>query len=1737
MTYAAGEGGTVDADSESFVPDDNVQLTGATATADEGYTFVDWTEDGKEVSTEASFVPDATKIDADVTYTANFKAEEKEDTYPAVDFDEARMDDGTVIRVSAPEGAFPEGIKMEITQVDSVKILDALKDASDNEDLEESDVRAYEFDFYKEDEHGIEPRKDISVRFSNIGISEDSDVTAYHLKDENASATEVKNSDVNEKENTVSLEASEFSIYAIVNKPSKDTDGKIWIGDNDKDTFDTINAAVDQAGEGSTIHIKGKFEENNEAVIGAVIKNKITLDIAGNTTITGNNGNGITLESGSKIQTSNDSKLTMSNFKTALTVNKGAIMTDGTYEFSAVDTGIKLIGTMSGSDQSKMHVKVTANKNAVGIDTTGSDVKYKNVTLIWNGGRQDGWTYRNMNAENSHIEINDVWLYNSAANPLNLNNCYFKISGRFGGTSWRGGHVLAVYEDGAEFNNSTVVVDGSRINVIHTKGLTINNSTVTVQNSPDGGFNVNYGSTLTVHDSVLKAENVGKGFIAAGYSNPSNLYIDGSSVIETAGSSSADSIGCDGAFVVTGGSYKVDKSQLTRDEQIPTNGEANGNEKLTLFHLADPSVSSISMINANGGTYSYPVEKANEDGQKRVWGPKATVVFKLNNGNATFADGTTADKTAVTIRGNSLNFVKGNTDPGTPVSGDIFLGWYYKDSQGTEHPFTMDTAVTGNTEVYAKWNNISIVYHNGEGQSYIQSAQPGQTEMTVVGYPDIVNRKSDFAVQGKTFEYWTTAEDGTGKQYKKGDAISFENGETQVDLYAYYGVKQYSVRFSANGGTFSENSIFRNPDYFTIETDSYGGETALLKKTATYGQTLHDLTEALELDYNQLKPDADAVRSGYKLSDKTYWSTSAFSGEGSTIRFDDYKLWIFTYNGENPTITDDMTWYLRWTPTAERSKLNGTITLPADIWHGGKENGDDSTRIQSVKPGDMVTITAAVDVKEVKEKLEAIAGSLDVGPDEYSSIAITDPRCTFTAEFNIPEGFAVPDETAVQVSADGLGSCFDVTKTNISGRKITVTFELQSGIDDYQKLYDAVNSTGIKTALSESENDTITFKIAGLMVNGENKSDRDVLEIAGDVSGNFQAIATLDRNPDGTSQGESYYFAFTFKPAQTTSGRDSNADSKNLISISYRLSKPLNLVLPGDITTDKSADSTDKGEADSCVIRGVQPAQKLTFVGRLDVSSIKDQINTMEGSENEHTIRNVKSSFQAEITLGNRLFSNADISNVALTDNDLFEISGVKVNGSTVTVDMTLKDHYTSFTKLKETVDRVDDILEVRVPVTVSDSLPSAARITSIGRLSGMFSAEVVDGNEQVLYEPSFTWTAKQAGEGTKSALKNGKDDAQSENDNDTIAYTVKTPESSTLYGDISVLDGGKENTESDQIYQTKVGSSIDLIGSLNVQPIIDELDSISRPDHHDEIQLTNASGDPGVSFNFVMKAKFPDGITLPADLKAEAVEPTFGTNAFVIKNTVVNGQEVTVTFGLQNESVSTFTELDRIVHMAGSSENDRVMKICFPHLAVAKAGQMTVTVESLRGSFFANATLDQKTKTFNYTWNAVQMPGGKDFAQAANDVTTIAFTLNAGKEEVPAGPDQPAVPEKPDIEQPSGTTDEPVTAEHHHKHSHHSSEPSNTTSQITVAAAPAKTPATPAAAPAPAAQPAEVAGVARGQVPAENGGAVRGVSRNNNQSVATGDDSNMMVYGIAALAAAAGFAMWTVMSRRRTHR
>jgi len=73
INYVATTGGSVDNASETLAPATGVAV-GSTATADPGYSFVNWTDSGaNEVSTSAYFVPDKVGgLNVAATYTANF---------------------------------------------------------------------------------------------------------------------------------------------------------------------------------------------------------------------------------------------------------------------------------------------------------------------------------------------------------------------------------------------------------------------------------------------------------------------------------------------------------------------------------------------------------------------------------------------------------------------------------------------------------------------------------------------------------------------------------------------------------------------------------------------------------------------------------------------------------------------------------------------------------------------------------------------------------------------------------------------------------------------------------------------------------------------------------------------------------------------------------------------------------------------------------------------------------------------------------------------------------------------------------------------------------------------------------------------------------------------------------------------------------------------------------------------------------------------------------------------------------------------------------------------------------------------------------------------------------------------------------------------------------------------------------------------------------------------------------
>ena len=164
------------------------------------------------------------------------------DLIPALTLDTA-ADDGTKIHIEAPEGAFPDGIQVTVKRVDAATILDALRKASADDSLEEEQVAAYDFDFFLDDQHDIEPKKEISVQIVLPQMKDQEKASAYHLKDEDTVAEE-KPVTVDPETGTVTLEAEEFSTYAILLGVTQNSNG-IKIKYDDKTG---IHSVTDSAG-------------------------------------------------------------------------------------------------------------------------------------------------------------------------------------------------------------------------------------------------------------------------------------------------------------------------------------------------------------------------------------------------------------------------------------------------------------------------------------------------------------------------------------------------------------------------------------------------------------------------------------------------------------------------------------------------------------------------------------------------------------------------------------------------------------------------------------------------------------------------------------------------------------------------------------------------------------------------------------------------------------------------------------------------------------------------------------------------------------------------------------------------------------------------------------------------------------------------------------------------------------------------------------------------------------------------------------------------------------------------------------------------------------------------------------------------------------------------------------------------------------------------------------------------
>ena len=554
--------------------------------------------------------------------------------------------------------------------------------------------------------------------------------------------------------------------------------GKIWLNDDNTVTYTTINDAVAAGHTGDIIRVSGTFDTTNTAFRDAVVNNDMTLEFVGNTVILSDNSlqHGLTIASGSHIKTVNGSTLTMKGFNTALNLQVGSEMNDGLYTFENNEQ-VSLNGFINGSARENLVVNVTSNSfsrlyndnfhvenatvklNATPIRTDGV---YYPLGIMPDGGigaLQMAYNFKNVHFEATGIAGYEVGKWNIEDSLINIDFSGDNATGGVGYIQFNY-HVAAgvstIKNTNLHLKNVAMGLSVLNDPDTSTMELDIDNSVVTLDtigsemdsSVGNSGIQVS-GAKVKINDSVInytRSTPYGTAFYIIG--GGSQLEMTGDTVINTPASLDAVNISEDkidnaaavlapnDAYVVTGGSHLVKYHKDTMDEvsTTPTNGAANGNEKLTYFQLTDPSVTVLSPVNRYGQRYTYGVANASSDGNKYVWVPSEKVTFSLgDNPSATFADGTNTNKETLAMRGHTIGMAVRANDEAiptfntTPISNDAskqFKGWFYRDASGNVLPFDANTTdVLETMNVFAMWEEVP--------QPIVTPTQPSQPATAV----------------------------------------------------------------------------------------------------------------------------------------------------------------------------------------------------------------------------------------------------------------------------------------------------------------------------------------------------------------------------------------------------------------------------------------------------------------------------------------------------------------------------------------------------------------------------------------------------------------------------------------------------------------------------------------------------------------------------------------------------------------------------------------------------------------------------------------------------------------------------------------------------------------------------------------------------------------------------------------------------------------------------------------------
>ncbi|MEY2365698.1 InlB B-repeat-containing protein [Lysinibacillus capsici] len=279
------------------------------------------------------------------------------------------------------------------------------------------------------------------------------------------------------------------------------------------------------------------------------------------------------------------------------------------------------------------------------------------------------------------------------------------------------------------------------------------------------------------------------------------------------------------------------------------------------------------------------------------------------------------------------------TEPPSPTKvGHTFVGWYTSSTGNT--PFNFDTAITGDTIVYAKWNPLTYtVSFDVDGGNTI----PAQT----IAHGEKTTEPPSPTKAGHTFVGWYTSSMGN-------TPFNFDTTITgDITIYAKWSPVTHTVSFDVDGGsTIPAQTIAHGEKATEPPSPTKVGHTFVGWYTSSTGNTPFNFDTAITGDtivYAKWNPLTYTVSFDVDGGNTIPAQTIAH-GEKATEPPPPTKVghtfvgWYTSSTGNTPfnfdtVITGDTTIYAKWNPVTHTVSfdVDGGSTVPAQtIAHGEK---------------------------------------------------------------------------------------------------------------------------------------------------------------------------------------------------------------------------------------------------------------------------------------------------------------------------------------------------------------------------------------------------------------------------------------------------------------------------------------------------------------------------------------------------------------------------------------------------------------------------------------------------------------------------------------------------------------------------------------------------------------------------------------------------------------------------------